>query len=187
MKRYIVCFACVLAALSVFSSCGEKYIDIENGNSLNTSMYWKTEEDMNTNLIAVYNMFYRQGTWTRNIYTQLNGMADDGVSYAGWTELNEWTKFKYTNYNFAEGQAKIWREHWTAVNRANQVLDHIDDPNIVFANEQDRLDIKGQALWLRAFYYYYMVALWDNIPLLLHTSSAGDQPAVIVFEKIRTA
>ena len=177
MKRYIVCFACVLAALSVFSSCGEKYIDIENGNSLNTSMYWKTEEDMNTNLIAVYNMFYRQGTWTRNIYTQLNGMADDGVSYAGWTELNEWTKFKYTNYNFAEGQAKIWREHWTAVNRANQVLDHIDDPNIVFANEQDRLDIKGQALWLRAFYYYYMVALWDNIPLLLHTSSAGDQPA----------
>lgn len=177
MKRFITYLVSAAAVMIGLGSCGEDYLDIQNENSLSTGVFWKTEDDLNAGLNAVYAMFYRQGTWTRNIYTQLNGMADDGVSYAGWTELNEWTKFKYTDYNFAEGQSKIWREHWTAINRANQVLDHIDDEAVSFKDESDRLDIKGQALWLRSFYYYYMVGLWDNIPLLLKTSSASDKPA----------
>lgn len=177
MKKYIAYIISAAAAMMTLSACGESYLDIQNENSLSSGVFWKTEDDLNSGVNAVYAMFYRQGTWTRNIYTQLNGMADDGVSYAGWGELNEWTKFKYTDYNFAEGQAKIWREHWTAINRANQVLDHVDDESIMFKDEKDRLDIKGQALWLRSFYYYYMVALWDNIPLILKTSSAADKPA----------
>jgi len=176
MKRIINILFCFIAVLST-AACSDDNLDIQNENTLSTGVFWKTEDDVNSGLNAVYGMFYRQGTWTRNIYTQLNGMADDGVSYAGWTELNEWTKFKYTNYNFGEGQLKIWREHWTAINRANQVLDHIDDPAIKFTSESDRQDIKGQALWLRSFYYFYMTALWDNIPILTKTSSAADKPA----------
>ena len=134
MKRFITYLVSATAVMMSLGSCGEGYLDIQNENSLSTGVFWKTEDDMNAGLNAVYAMFYRQGTWTRNIYTQLNGMADDGVSYAGWTELNEWTKFKYTDYNFAEGQVKIWREHWTAINRANQVLDHVDDESIIFTD-----------------------------------------------------
>lgn len=183
----------LLAAAMCLASCDA--LEIQNENGLSSGMFWKTQEDVNYGLNAVYAMFYRQGTWTRNIYTQLNGMADDGISYAGWTELNEWTKFKYTNYNFAEGQTKMWREHWTAINRANQVLDHIDDESIVFDSDQTRQDMKAQALWLRSFYYYYMVALWDNVPLITKTSSANDTPANsknpadqvnIVFEQLET-
>lgn len=98
----------LLAAAMCLASCDA--LEIQNENGLSSGMFWKTQEDVNYGLNAVYAMFYRQGTWTRNIYTQLNGMADDGISYAGWTELNEWTKFKYTNYNFAEGQTKIDRK-----------------------------------------------------------------------------
>ncbi|MBR2329304.1 MAG: RagB/SusD family nutrient uptake outer membrane protein, partial [Clostridia bacterium] len=126
-------------------------------------------------LIAVYSMFYRQGTWTRNIYSQMQGMADDGVSYAGWTELNEWTKFKYTNYNFDEVNGKMWREHFTTIYRANQVLAHID--KVEFADATHKEDLRAQTLWLRSFYYFYMTALWDNMPLILDVSSAADQPA----------
>ena len=73
----------VAALLPVTTACSEDELDIENGNNLNTSNFWKSESDAEKGLVAVYNMFYRQGTWTRNIYTQLNGMADDGISFAG--------------------------------------------------------------------------------------------------------
>ena len=161
-------------ALTVFSACSESHLDIQNENTLSTGVFWQAEEDVESGVIAVYSMFYRQGTWTRNIYSQMQGMADDGVSYAGWTELNEWTKFKYTNYNFDEVNGKMWREHFTAIYRANQVLDNID--RIPFADEEHKADLKAQTLWLRAFYYFYMTALWDNMPLLTKTSSAADQP-----------
>lgn len=173
MKKYIIGILC--AALAVFSACSESHLDIQNENTLSTGVFWHTEDDIEAGLIAVYSMFYRQGTWTRNIYSQMQGMADDGVSYAGWTELNEWTKFKYTNYNFDEVNGKMWREHYTTIYRANQVLAHIDE--VEFESEEHRADLKAQALWLRSFYYFYMTALWDNMPLLTAVSSAADQPA----------
>ena len=119
MKKYIIGIMC--AALAVFSACSESHLDIQNEKTLSTGVFWQSEDDIESGLIAVYNMFYRQGTWTRNIYSQMQGMADDGVSYAGWTELNEWTKFKYTNYNFDEVNGKMWREHLASCNLDEQL------------------------------------------------------------------
>ncbi len=175
MKKIFSTIVAISALCIGLCSCDG--LDIPNENGLSTGLFWKTQDDLNAGMNAVYGMFYRQGTWTRNIHVQLNGMADDGVSYAGWTEVAEWTKFKYTDYSFWEVPKKIWAEHYTAINRANQVLDHIDDPEIKFDSEENRQFIKGQTLWLRSFYYFYLTILWDNEPLLLTTSSAGDKPS----------
>ncbi|HEY0272182.1 MAG TPA: RagB/SusD family nutrient uptake outer membrane protein, partial [Chitinophaga sp.] len=126
-------------------------------------------------VIAVYNMFYRQGTWTRNIYTQMQGMADDGVSFAGWTELSEYAKFIFTNYDFSETNTKMFKEHYVAIFRANQVLDNID--KVTFADEAHKQDLVGQVKFLRSFYYFYITTLWNNVPFVLKTSSASDKPA----------
>ena len=88
----------VMAALmSALCACDASMLDIKNENTISTGNFWQSESDIESGLVAVYGMFYRQGTWTRNMYTQMNGMADDGVSYAGWTELNEYTKFMFTD------------------------------------------------------------------------------------------
>ncbi len=85
------------------------------------------------------------------------GMADEGVSYAGWTELNEYTKFIFTDYNFSEVNTKIWREHYTAIFRANQVLDNI--VNVPFSDETHKDDLIGQTKFLRAFLLFLPYSL----------------------------
>lgn len=182
MKTYLKYLAIVI--ITFFVSCDDSLLDLRNENTLSSGIFWQTEDDVEAGLIAVYNMFYRQGTWTRNIYTQMNGMADEGVSYAGWTELNEYTKFIFTNYDFAETNVKIWREHYTAIFRANQVLDNIE--NIEFAEESHKKDLIGQAKFLRAFYYFYLATLWENVPLVLESSSAGDQPNQNTLDEVLT-
>ena len=182
MKKIALYILCGVTAL--FTSCDPSLLDLQNENTLSTGVYWKTESDIEAGVVAVYGMFYRQGTWTRNIYTQMIGMADEGVSYAGWTELNEYTKFIFTDYNFSEVNAKIWREHYTAIFRANQVLDNIG--NVPFSNETHRDDLIGQTKFLRAFYYFYLTALWDNVPLVLSTSSAADKPMQATADGILT-
>ncbi len=172
MKKIALYIMC--SATALFTSCDPSLLDLQNENTLSTGVFWKTESDIEAGLISVYGMFYRQGTWTRNIYTQMIGMADEGVSYAGWTELNEYTKFIFTNYNFDETNNKIYREHYTAIYRANQVLDNIE--NVSFSDESHKDDIIGQVKFLRSFYYFYLTILWDNIPLVLKTSSAADKP-----------
>ncbi len=178
--RYITAYVMV----TLFVSCDSSLLDIQNENTLSTGVFWKTEADIEAGVVAVYNMFYRQGTWTRNMYTQMNGMADDGVSYAGWTELNEYAKFIFTNYDFPECNLKMWKEHYVAIFRANQVLDNIE--NVGFEDETHRQDLIGQTKFLRAFYYFYMTALWDNVPLVLETSSASDQPVQSTADEVLT-
>lgn len=182
MKKIII-FSILLSMLAM-TACQDSLLDVENKNTISSGNFWKTEADVEKGLIAVYSMFYRQGTWTRNIYTQMNGMADDGVSYAGWTELNEYSKFIFTNYNFAECNTKIWHEHYVAISRANQVLDNVD--NVTFSSEEHKNDIIGQAKWLRAFYYFYVAALWENVPLVEHTSSAADRPQQASYDQVLT-
>lgn len=181
MKKYILIIFC---ATLLFSSCQEDRLQLENKNTISSGNFWKTEADAEAGVVAIYNMFYRQGTWTRNIYTQMNGMADDGVSFAGWTELAEYTKFIFTDYNFGEVNVKIWKDHWTAIFRANQCLDNI--PNIEFADESHKADLIAQAKFLRAFYYFYLCTLWDNVPLVLKTSSASDKPATCSADEVMT-
>lgn len=167
----------IIIVVSIFllaTSCSDSLLEISNPNTFTASDFWKTEDDINKGVVSVYNMFYKQGTWTRNIYTQMNGMADDGISYAGWTELQEWSKFIYTDYNFSEVNTKIWNEHYKAIFRANQVLDNID--KVEFKNSENKKDLVGQVKFLRAFYYYYLVILYENVPVILKTSSAADRP-----------
>ena len=74
MKKIALYILCGVMAL--FTSCDPSLLDLQNENTLSTGIYWKTESDIEAGVIAVYGMFYRQGTWTRNIYTQMIGMAD---------------------------------------------------------------------------------------------------------------
>ncbi|HHV85534.1 MAG TPA: RagB/SusD family nutrient uptake outer membrane protein [Petrimonas sp.] len=182
MKKIINYILCLVLVMCV--SCDASLLDIQNENTLSTGVFWKNEADIEAGVISIYGMFYRQGTWTRNIYTQMIGMADEGVSYAGWTELNEYTKFIFTNYNFGETNVKMWREHYVAIFRANQVLDNIE--NITFADNTHKQDLIGQAKFMRAFYYFYLTTLWDNVPLVLQTSSASDRPMQATQEEIFT-
>lgn len=182
MKKIFKSILCV--AIALCTSCDSSLLDINNENTLSTGVFWETEADIEAGVVAIYGMFYRQGTWTRNIYTQMTGMADEGVSYAGWTELNEYTKFIFTNYNFEETNVKMFREHYIAIFRTNQVLDNIE--KITFADDTHKQDLAGQAKFLRAFYYFYITTLWENVPIVLKTSSASDQPLQATADQMYT-
>ena len=55
MKKFSIILASALIGCgltTVVSSCSEDGLDIENGNSLNTSNFWKTESDAEKGVVA---------------------------------------------------------------------------------------------------------------------------------------
>ena len=172
MKKILLIsfFAVLLSCIS----CNEKLIDIPNPNSPTTETFWKTPSDAQLGLDAVYNMFYKPGTWTRWIYFRYDLTSDEGYSQSPWNELKEWTRFIYFNYNFWEGNAWMWRDHYKAIFRCNQVLTYV--PDIQFSNAADKDKVLAQAKFLRAFYYYNLAIMFDNVPLVLGISAPGDSP-----------
>ena len=171
MKKVFYLF--IISAL--MSACD---VNVDNPNTLTTATYWKTEADATNGVNAIYNMFYKPGTYSRWMWFRLDLTSDEGGSSSPWAELKEWTQFKYNNYNFWEGNAWTYRDCYEAIYRANQVLANV--PSIEFSDASTKTKLLGQAHFLRGLYYYDLALLWGSanasLPIVLDPSKPGDKP-----------
>lgn len=170
LKLYIL----LILFVSITFSCSEDLLDIDNPNTPTVDQGWKTEKDAEMGINAVYNMFYKPSTWTRWIYFRYDLSSDEGHSTSPWVELADWTRFRYNNYNFWDGNNWHWRDFYKAIFRANQVLAYV--PEIEFTNEAKKDQILAQARFIRALYYYQIAVLWENAPIVLEPSKPQDEP-----------
>jgi len=153
-------------------------VDVENPNSITKENFWITESDAEYGVNAIYNMFYKPGTYTRWLWFRFDLTSDEGFSQSPWAELREWTQFTYNNYNFAEGNSLTYSEFYQAIFRANQALHFV--PQIEFADQTKKDHLLGQAYFLRGLYYYNLALLWGSehksLPIILEPSTPEMQP-----------
>ncbi|WP_353138922.1 RagB/SusD family nutrient uptake outer membrane protein [Pseudopedobacter sp.] len=171
MKKYLYIFL----ATFLVNACK---VDVQNPNTITTGTFWKTERDAEYGVNAIYNMFYKPGTYSRWIWFRLDLTSDEGFSQSPWAELKEWTQFKYNNYNFWEGNAWTFRDCYEAIFRANQVLHNV--PAIAFTDQTKKDQLIGQAYFLRGLYYYNLALLWGSenksLPIVLEPSTPDMRP-----------
>jgi len=165
----------ILGMLILVVSCKKDLLNQDNPNTLTVEQFWKTESDAQKGVNAIYAMFFQTGGWNRWIYFRLDLTSDEGFSNSPWTELADWTRFQYVNYNFWEGNVNTYRDFYKAIFRCNQVLTYV--PDIPFADAKKKAQILAQAKFLRGYYNYYGAILWENFPLVTNLQSATDLPA----------
>ncbi len=66
-----------------------------------------------------------------------------------------------------------WEALYTGIERANMLLGNID--NAMQVSEEKRNVIRGQALFLRAYYYFLLVDQYGSVPLKLDYSRSPDE------------
>jgi starch-binding outer membrane protein, SusD/RagB family len=169
MKKIIIT---ILAACFVITGCNDN-LDIINPNQATVELFWKTPDDAIKGVNAVYSTLHRGGIsrWMLFYYIV---RSDEGRSTSPFTPLvTNMDQFLITDYNFF-GAYDVWRDNYVGVFRANQVIAFV--PDIVMdTNLKNR--VIGEAKFLRALYYYHLVTLWGNVPVLLDPSKPTDKPA----------
>ena len=76
-------------------------------------------------------------------------------------ELKEWR----ANAAHVSTQA-VWVNNFAVITRANYVLTYIDDAQSIDRATKDRL--KGEALFLRGYAYFYLARVYGGVPLIDH-------------------
>jgi starch-binding outer membrane protein, SusD/RagB family len=171
----------ILSILASFfvSSC-EKELDIINPNEATVESFWKNETDAVTGVNAVYSTLHR-GAISRWMPFYYIVRSDEGKSTSPATDIvNNMDKFLVTDYNFW-GAYDIWKDIYVGIFRANQVLDNV--PAIAM-DEGLRNRVLGEAKFLRALFYYNLVSLWGNVPMMLHASLPTDKPPTASADQI---
>lgn len=175
---YLFAGAVLASALSCKKSLD---LDIENPNREDESNFWTSSANAVKGINAVYGNFYRNGApYSRWLPFYMDIRSDQGYSTSPWNELRSVGALNITQYSF-EVNIDTWGHHWRGVYRANQVLANV--PNITM-DEGLKSRILAEAKFLRALYYYDLVTIWGNIPLILEPSQPKDKPIQVPQEQV---
>ncbi len=122
--------------------------------------YYETTEHFENALTAVYDVLGQGGLYGSAMFSRMATEGDEGY----------YARDKITGpqiYSFSSSDDVIetmWRTLYLGINRANDLLSRIDASAIPDA---DKTRIRGEALFLRAYYYFLLVQHWGDVPLIL--------------------
>lgn len=182
MKKIVI----MIFALSWFTTGCDDQLDIVNPNQPTVEGYWKTADHAVGGVNAVYSTLHR-GAISRWMPFYYIIRSDEGKSTSPATDIvNNMDQFLVTDYNFW-GAYDIWKDNYVGVFRANQVVAYVPEIDM---DESLKRRVIGEAKFLRAMFYYHLVTLWGNVPLMLEPSTPNDKPetspASLVWQQIET-
>ena len=146
-------------------------------SSIDRDNFYQSKEDIETAINGIYQEFTVDGFYgmfnNQSIY--INDLQTDYVKAGAQTNsahIRELSNFAVQPTNLFVGYA--WEEHYTAINRANVVIDKVTDAN--WLDEQSRQNYVGEARFLRGLMYFNLVRYFGGVPIVLHDGEGEGAP-----------
>ena len=103
-------------------------------------------------------------SYLSDLTTEVEISGENPNSGGGLLSLLQWDPSNsYVN--------SVWNALFTGITSANDVIEKVSDSKSI--SEQIRKRSLGEAQFLRAYYYFYAVQFWGEVPLVLKTSEGS--------------
>jgi hypothetical protein len=166
MKKYIV----FLLSLSLVLTSCEDFLTVVPETQLSSATFFKTENDFVQGVNAAYvplRAYYNGPAWLLGELHSDNTFYMRNVLFGAVENSENLADFSVPVSNGTTPNTNVlaaWRGLYLIIARANQVLATIDP---VEFNQDTKNNVKGQALFLRAFSYFHLVRYFGKVPLHL--------------------
>ena len=148
----------------LYTSCSTDYIEADPTGTLLEENYYKNEAEAYSGLVAVYDVIGKESKGFENMITFFNAGSDD--NYAGGGGPDDGTGIHaFSNYSIAPATipSSYWNDYYQGVFRANILLEKL--PNVPM-DEDTKARFTAETKALRAYYYFQLVRMFGNIPLI---------------------
>lgn len=170
MKRiYNILFT---AAITLACAVSCNFLEVPLESSVATSNYYKSTKDFDMSLVGVYNtlliandadgMDIRFGTYFSGF--MVLGRCGTDEMFAAYGGKGEMELSRYTYTENCLFLAKTWSAMYRGIQRANVIINRLEPKTDLNGKEKDR--ILGESYFLRAFFYFHLVRLFENVPLV---------------------
>lgn len=173
---YFIKYLIVFFIATTFLSCN-KFLEKSPLDSVNTSNFWVTPEDAVSAVNGAYQplqwpKLYNLRMWTTDIWAG-NSLVGAGGGTDG-IETQDIANFVTTTDNAAA--LDIWRGPAPGILRCNLILQNVPGMQM---EESLKNRIIGEAKFLRATYYFILVRLFGDVPMITvpQTPSSDLRPA----------
>lgn len=179
----------LIAGLTVaaFSSCSD-YLDVDAPSKLPPEYVFSDTKEINRALNGVYASMLSSDTYGEKFLTDFCFNTD--VEFK--TNSNQYaTSTGYQRYDCdpdGGGIKKVWDNLYQGLERANMMVDGIDDAIAkgTFAEDNaELLQMYGEAKVLRAIFLHDLVWYFGDVPYSLHASYNNDSPVYPVEDRAK--
>jgi len=166
------------------TSCDKFLVELPR-DSASPQTFFQTSEQLTSAIMSVYSPLgsIDESTYSRFFQLEANSATDEfSLRSAAVTAANI-----YNASSSYQPFGNCWNNLYLGIERANFLLEQLETSKALIA---DVNEIKGEALFLRAYYHFLLVGYWGDVPLKLTTTkSASDvkrarTPAKEVYDQI---
>jgi len=169
MKR-IYSFSIILLLIT-FSSCKD-FLETKPSDTLSPANYYETEDQLNLALTGVYDIMATAPLYGGEMLGRMGIEADEGY-HARSAQI---TGVHVYDVSVSDPSTEaFYKTFYDGINRANVLLANIGKPKM---DATKRGIIEGEALFLRAYYYFMLVQYFGDIPLRLTPPASAKEGAV---------
>ena len=163
--RKLLYMGCLMAAsLLTFSSCGD-FLDEEPKGQLTPDNFFNSEDDLTASVNALYDRINQTQSWTNPMYPQWQG--DDITANPGSNKQACAALDAFASDGANKGVTDAWNQHYGLIKACNFVLEGADKTP---TSEVEKNIARGNALYWRAYGYFYLVRVFGPLPLITSTS-----------------
>lgn len=170
MKKilYTISLALVLTGAT---SC-KKLLDTKPEDFLSSTNYFQTQEQLNNSLSGVYEILSDSYMYSTYYISEMGTEADEGY-YRVASKVSGPQVYLFGASDVIV--SNFWQRLYQGIGRANILLANAHRPKM---DETARAQIKGEALFLRSYYYFLLVTHFGGVPLVLNPTESAEGNSV---------
>ncbi len=155
----------ISVALILMTGCGDELLNRDNLYEKSLESYYKTPADIDEALIGAYSSLTVDNGMNNPILLA-NVLSDDCYSGGGTGDAQAYDVDKFDNRG-SDLCLPIYQRSYEGIYRLNMLLNNFDKAE--YDDETLQKQHKGEAQFLRAFYYFRLAQLFGEVPLNLQT------------------
>ncbi len=177
----------IVLCMNIMVSC-EDFVDINPPRTevINETVFSNDEAALST-VNGIYSLMMTNISFTRAGLEQYTGLySDELINLSFRTEDAE---FAFNNLVPENGNVfqLFWQEPYVYINNANVILEGLG--NATGITDLTRQQLRGEALFIRAFCHFYLVNLFGDVPYITSTdfevnSRVTREPVTQIYEQI---
>lgn len=153
-------------------SCSKDFVEVRPEGQFLSENYYANSEQAFAALVAVYDVVRKNSGGFENMIALMNSGSDDHVAGGGGAtdglQLQAFSNYTMTA-NLMAGS--YWNDPYQGIFRANTLLKKLPD---VPMDAAQKARFEAEAKALRAHFYFNLVRMFKNIPLLLEPLTASN-------------
>jgi starch-binding outer membrane protein, SusD/RagB family len=174
MKKYSIFSLLILFTLVTLTSC-EEALTVSSASNLSDDVVFSDPELTNNAITAIYNIIGENNSYRNRLWLQMGTNTD--IEYrSGWSNKDTITVSKAEDffslycpttsvgdgYNNSD-DANPWSRVYSGIEKANLAIEGLRAyGNPAVGNDMGHF--LGEALTMRAFYYYDLIKWWGDVP-----------------------